>query len=132
MGTRFCATVEAPIHENIKAFLVGNDQRTTNIIFRRFHNTGRVARNAISDEGVALPALPETTFEDIRPLVSGARGRVALESGDLGAGLIWLGQVQGLIRDIPTCEALVARIVAEAEEIIVGRLSTARSKETAA
>jgi nitronate monooxygenase len=123
MGTRFCATVEAPIHDNIKQFIVANDERCTNIIFRRFKNTGRVAKNSISDQVVEISLRPEAVFEDIRPLVSGARGRVALETGEVDAGLVWAGQVQGLIHDIPTCQELVHRIVAEAEEIISKRLA---------
>ena len=122
MGTRFCATVEAPIHDKVKQFLVSNDERATNLIFRRFHNTGRVARNSISDKVVEISSRPDAVFEDIRPLVSGARGRQALETGDLDAGLIWAGQIQGLIHDIPTCEVLLKRIVAEAEAIIQRRL----------
>lgn len=122
MGTRFCATVEAPIHEKVKQFIVSNDERATNLIFRRFHNTGRVAKNAISDQVVEISSRPDAVFEDIRPLVSGAKGRVALETGNLDAGLIWAGQVQGLIHDIPTCEALLKRIVTEAEAIIFKRL----------
>jgi nitronate monooxygenase len=122
MGTRFCATVEAPIHDNVKQFIVANDERSTNLIFRKFRNTGRVARNGISDKVVEISAQKDAVFEDIQPLVSGARGRVALETGDIEAGLIWAGQVQGLIHDIPTCEQLVNRIVAEAEEIIRQRL----------
>jgi NAD(P)H-dependent flavin oxidoreductase YrpB (nitropropane dioxygenase family) len=122
MGTRFCATVEAPIHDNIKRFIVDNDERGTNIIFRRFKNTGRVAKNSVSDQVVEISRRPDAVFEDIRPLVAGAKGRVALETGDVDAGLVWAGQVQGLIRDIPTCETLVERIVAEAEAIIARRL----------
>ncbi|PKP98438.1 MAG: nitronate monooxygenase [Alphaproteobacteria bacterium HGW-Alphaproteobacteria-13] len=123
MGTRFCATVEAPIHETIKQFIVANDERATNLIMRRFRNTGRVARNAVSDEVVAIGAGEAAVFEDIRPLVAGARGRVALETGDVDAGLVWAGQVQGLIHDIPTCAALLRRMVDEAEAIIQGRLA---------
>ena len=122
MGTRFCATQEAPIHPNVKQFLVDNDERATNLIFRKFHNTGRVAKNSVSDEVVEISARPDAVFEDVRPLVSGAKGRSALESGDLDAGLIWAGQVQGLIRDVPTCGELISRIVREAEEIVAGRL----------
>ena len=128
MGTRFCATVEAPIHERVKRFLVENDERATNLIFRRFHNTGRVAKNSVSDKVVEISASPDAVFEDVRPLVSGARGRVALETGDLDAGLVWAGQVQGLIHDIPTCADLIARIAAEAEAIISGRLSAMISR----
>jgi nitronate monooxygenase len=132
MGTRFCATVEAPIHPRIKQFLVDNDERATNLIFRRFHNTGRVAKNSISDQVLTISSRLEATFEDIRPLVAGVKGRVALETGDLDAGLIWAGQVQGLIHDIPTCEALITRTVAEAELIISNRLAGMRAGSNAA
>jgi len=123
MGTRFCATVEAPIHERVKQFLVSNDERATNLIFRRFHNTGRVAKNSVSDRVLEISSQPATTFEDIRPLVSGAKGKVALETGNVDAGLIWAGQVQGLIHDIPTCAELIGRIVHEAKELIDARLA---------
>jgi NADH:quinone reductase (non-electrogenic) len=122
MGTRFCATKEAPIHDNIKQFLVDNDERGTNLIFRKFKNTGRVAKNAISDEVVEISAAPEAEFKDIQPLVSGARGRVALETGDVDAGLVWAGQVQGLIHDIPSCAELLTRMVADAETVMRDRL----------
>ena len=117
MGTRFCATAEAPIHPGVKKLLIDNDERATNLIFRRFHNTGRVAKTPVSDEVVAISHRLDATFADIQPLVSGAKGRVALETGDLDAGLIWAGQVQGLIRDVPTCADLIRRIMKEAEAI---------------
>lgn len=123
MGTRICATVEAPIHESIKQFIVSNSERDTRLIFRRFHNTGRVAASPVSQQVVEISARPEAVFEDIRPLVSGAKGRQALESGDLEAGLVWAGQVQGLIHDIPTCGALLSRMVGDAEAIITRRLA---------
>src|SRR4051812_6480839 len=81
MGTRFCATVEAPIHDSIKQFIVQNDERDTRLIFRKFHNTGRVARSSVSERVVELSQPAEATFEDIRALVSGAKGREALETG---------------------------------------------------
>ena len=127
MGTRFCATVEAPIHDRVKQFLVENDERSTNLILRKFHNTGRVAKNSVSDKVVEISAQEGAEFKDIHPLVSGARGRNALETGDLDEGLIWAGQVQGLIRDIPTCEALIERIVRDAETIISERMAAMRS-----
>ena len=122
MGTRFCATREAPIHDNIKQFIVANDERATRLIFRRFNNTARVARNEIADEVLAISARPESEFKDIQPLVSGARGRKALETGEVSAGLVWAGLVQGLIHDVPSCKNLIDRIVGEAESIINGRL----------
>ncbi|HET8880804.1 MAG TPA: nitronate monooxygenase family protein [Solimonas sp.] len=122
MGTRFCATKEAPIHDKVKQFLVDNDERATNLIFRKFKNTGRVGKNSVSDQVIEISARPDSVFTDIQPLVSGAKGRVALETGDLDAGLIWAGQVQGLIRDVPSCKELIERIVGDAEQIIKGRL----------
>ena len=124
MGTRFCATQEAPIHEKVKQFIVANDERATNLIFRRFHNTGRVAKNSVSDRVVEISNQPDAVFEDIRPLVGGALGRKALETGDLDAGLVWAGQIQGLIHDVPTCQQLLDRMIDEAEAIIRDRLNS--------
>jgi NADH:quinone reductase (non-electrogenic) len=114
MGTRFCATAEAPIHENIKQALVRASERETNLIFRTLHNTGRVLKNAISDEVVATERRPGgCEFKDIQPLVAGKRGRATLESGELDAGLVWAGQTVGLINDIPTCKELLENMVAD-------------------
>jgi nitronate monooxygenase len=132
MGTRFCATVEAPIHDRVKQFLVDNDERATNLIFRKFHNTGRVAKNSVSDQVVEISTRDGAVFEDIRPLVSGAKGRHALETGDLDAGLVWAGQIQGLIHDIPTCQVLIDRIVSEASDIIQSRLAGFVARESIA
>ena len=118
MGTRFCATREAPIHENIKKYLVDNDERSTNLIFRRLHNTARVGKNSVSDEVVRILSQPEATFEQVAQLVRGARGRELLESGNLDVGLVWAGQSQGLIRDVPSVANLVARIVSDATMVI--------------
>ena len=123
MGTRFCATVEAPIHERVKQFLVDNDERATNLIFRSLSNTGRVGKNSVSDEVVRILKNPEAKFENVHHLVKGVDGRKALETGDLDAGLIWAGQVQGLINDIPTVAKLMERIIGEAKNIIQGRLN---------
>lgn len=114
MGTRFCATVEAPIHEAIKQALVRASERDTNLIFRTLHNTGRVLKNAVSDEVVAVERRPGgCEFKDIQPLVAGQRGRTTLQGGDVDAGLVWAGQAVGLVDDIPTCAELLQRIVAE-------------------
>ena len=122
MGTRFCATVEAPIHDKVKQLLLDNDERGTNLIFRKLHNTARVGKNSVSDEVVELLSKPNAKFEDVAHLVRGALGRVLLETGDLDAGLVWAGQVQGLIHDIPTCQELIERIMTEAEAVITARL----------
>ena len=122
MGTRFCATVEAPIHQNVKQMMVDNDERATNLIFRSLRNTGRVGKNGVSDKVVEILKQPGAKFEDVAHLVKGADGRVALETGNLDAGLVWAGQVQGLIRDVPTVAELMNRIASEATEIIKRRL----------
>jgi NAD(P)H-dependent flavin oxidoreductase YrpB (nitropropane dioxygenase family) len=122
MGTRFCATKEAPIHDNIKQLYVQNDERGTNLIFRKFKNTARVGQNSVSDEVVEISKRPDAVFEDIKHLVAGAVGREMLKSGDVDAGIFWAGMVQGLIHDIPTCQELIDRIMGEAEQIVKGRI----------
>lgn len=125
MGTRFMATKEAPIHQHVKEQIVANDERSTNLIFRTLHNTARVAKNAISDEVVAIEQRGNAKFEDVRELVAGVRGADVLDNGDMDAGIWSAGQSQGLIHDIPTCAELVSRIMREAGEIIRNRLDKA-------
>jgi nitronate monooxygenase len=124
MGTRFMATVEAPIHENVKRQIVANDERATNLILRTLHNTARVAKNAISDEVIAVESRGNASFDDVKDLVAGARGTSVLDKGEMDAGIWSAGQSQALIHDIPTCAALVSRIMREAEEIVRGRLQS--------
>jgi NAD(P)H-dependent flavin oxidoreductase YrpB (nitropropane dioxygenase family) len=123
MGTRFIATKEAPVHENVKRFIVENDERATRLIFRAFKNTTRVSANSVSIRVAEILQNPDAIFEDVRELVLGAKGRIALETGDLDHGLITAGQIQGLIYDVPSCQELVTRIVDDAEAIIAKRLS---------
>ncbi|MDD0808971.1 nitronate monooxygenase family protein [Curvibacter sp. RS43] len=114
LGTRFLATQEAPVHEHIKQALLQASERDTRLMFRTMRNTTRVLKNAISDEVVATEQRPGgCRFEDIRHLVAGARGRDALASGDTQGGVIAAGQVVGLIDDLPSCQALIERMVAE-------------------
>ena len=122
MGTRFMATIEADIHENVKKAIVDNDERGTNLIFRTMHNTARVAKNAISDQVVAIERKGGAKFEDVRELVAGTRGAGVLDKGDMDAGIWSAGQTQGLIHDIPSCKDLVEHIMAEAQKIIRDRL----------
>jgi NAD(P)H-dependent flavin oxidoreductase YrpB (nitropropane dioxygenase family) len=123
MGTRFMCTVESPIHQRIKEQMVANDERSTNLIFRTLHNTGRVVKNSVSDEVLAIERAGGATFADIQHLVSGARGREVYETGDPEHGIWWAGQAQGLVHDIPTVGELVERIVREAEALIGVRLA---------
>ncbi len=123
MGTRFMCTQESPVHGNVKRRIVENDERATNLILRSLRNTSRVVKNAISDEVVAIERRGGATIEDLAPLVAGRRGKVVFEEGDVDHGIWTAGLVQGLIDDVPSCAELVSRIVAEAEQIIRGRLS---------
>lgn len=126
MGTRFMATDEAPIHDNVKQQIVRNTERDTVLVFREFSNTGRVARNSVSEEIVALSRRPGATFEDVAHLASGVRGRErVLANGDMEDGLWWASQAQGLIEEVASCHEVVARIVAEAEALIDSRFGLA-------
>jgi nitronate monooxygenase len=96
---------------------VNANECDTRLMFRTLHNTARVFKNAISEQVFAMERRPGgVVFEEIRPLVIGARGREALTAGDVDGGVITAGQVIGLIDDVPTCAALIERIVAECRE----------------
>ncbi|MGF6997131.1 NAD(P)H-dependent flavin oxidoreductase YrpB (nitropropane dioxygenase family) [Paraburkholderia sp. GAS32] len=122
MGTRFCATQEAPIHDAFKHRLVEGDERATDVIFRTYRNSARVAKNAISQQVLAAEAEGKP-FEAVAHLVRGIRGREGFETGELDHGVWSAGMVQGLIHDIPTVRELVERIVDEAEQILRNRLT---------
>ena len=131
MGTRFCVTQEAPIPMSFKEQMVANDERQTDLIFRTLHNTARVMRNEVSKQVVEIERGGQAKFEDVQHLVAGTRGRDALATGDTQGGIWSAGMIQGLIHDVPTVKELVERIVAEAEEIIQGRLTRAVSRMAA-
>jgi nitronate monooxygenase len=118
MGTRFCATVEAKIHENVKRQIVDFNERDTVLVGRSLRNTARVARNAISEQVAEIQRDPTKTFADVRELMAGVRGREnVLKDGDMDGGIWTTGQSQALIHDIPTCAELVANIMAQADAI---------------
>ena len=117
MGTRFLCTEEAPVHRRIKEEIVAATERDTELIFRPLRNTARVASNAVSRKVVEILD-GGGAFEDVRELVSGARGRTVYEQGDPDLGIWSAGMVQGLIDDIPTVAELVERIVTEARGLV--------------
>jgi NAD(P)H-dependent flavin oxidoreductase YrpB (nitropropane dioxygenase family) len=123
MGTRFMVTKEAPIHDNVKQKMIEATELDTELIYRSFRNTARVFKNSVAEQVVEIESRPgETKFEDIQPLVQGVKGRELFDGGDLDKGIWSAGMVVGLIDDNPSCEELVARIVAEAEDILSNRL----------
>ena len=123
MGTRFCATKEAPVHDNVKQAYVDNDERGSFLIFRNFKNTARVGKSEVSEEVVRRLAQPDAKFSDVQELVAGTAGRELLQTGDLSKGVFWAGMIQGLIHDIPTCKELIDRIIGDAEAILDQRLA---------
>ena len=124
MGTRFIATKEAPVHENVKLALVGASELDTRLVMRSLRNTERVLTNPaverLIEKEKALGA--NLKFEDIIEEVAGVYPRIMME-GDMDAGAWSCGMVAGLINDIPTCKELIDRIMAEAEAIIDQRLA---------
>lgn len=124
MGTRFLATREAPIHDNVKWALVKNDELQTTHIFRTLRNTARIFKNSVAEQVLEIESRAGATdFNDIADKVSGQRGRKVFETGDIEGGTWSAGMVMGLIHDIPSCQELLERIVSDATSIIQRRLA---------
>ena len=127
MGTRFIATKEAPVHDNVKQRLVEASELETRLVMRPLRNTERVLVNKAVDQIMEIEAShkeggdPNALLEEIRPLVAGSE-RV-LRDGDLEAAAWSCGMVAGLIHDVPTCKELIDTIMTEADEIINNRLT---------
>lgn len=121
MGTRFMATKEAPIHQNVKEALVSGDERSTALILRSLRNTSRVYGNEVAKKTIEMEREGKT-IEEIGPIVSGQRGRKVYETGEIDQGIWSASTCMGLIQDIPSCAELISRIVSEAEAIISERL----------
>ena len=124
MGTRFIATKEAPVHDNVKQALVKATELDTRLIMRALRNTERVLRNDAVDRLIEIERVrgKDLKIEDIHDQVAGIYPRVMLE-GDMDAGAWSCGMMVGLIHDIPTVKELVDRIMHDAERIIRGRLT---------
>lgn len=124
MGTRFIATKEAPVHQNVKDAIVAASELDTRLVMRPLRNTERVLRNAAVDRLIEKEKTlgDDIRFEDIIDEVAGVYPRIMLD-GAMDAGAWSCGMVAGLIDDIPTVKELINRIMAEAEAIIGQRLS---------
>jgi nitronate monooxygenase len=123
MGTRFIATREAPVHDNVKAAIVGASELDTRLVMRPLRNTERVLTNAAVERLLAKERElgADIGFEDMKDEVAGVYPKVMLD-GDMDAGAWSCGMVAGLINDIPTCQELIDRIMAEAVMLIRQRL----------
>ena len=124
MGTRFIATKEAPVHQNVKEALVAASELDTKLIMRPLRNTERVLANGAVDKILEKEKAlgDDIQITDIMDEVAGVYPKI-MQEGTMDAGAWSCGMVAGLIHDIPTCSDLVERIVADAEEIIKARLS---------
>lgn len=124
MGTRFIATKEAPVHENVKAAIVAASELDTRLVMRPLRNTERVLNNAAVERILEIEKEKgaDLQFEDIFEQVAGVYPTIMTE-GEMDAGAWSCGMVAGLINDIPTCKELIDRIMAEAEDIITNRLT---------
>lgn len=125
MGTRFLATTDAPIHENVKKAIVEADELQTSLIMRNLRNTERVMNNNAVKEIIRIEKEKgdASTIDDIRHLVTGTKGRLVLQEGKMDEAAWSCGMVAGLIYDIPSCNELIQRIMTEAEDIISKRLA---------
>ena len=124
MGTRFIATQEAPVHDNVKQAILAASELDTRLVMRPLRNTERVLRNAATDSLLAKEKAlgANLKFEDIVAEVAGVYPKIMID-GAMDAGVWSCGMVAGLIHDIPTCKALIDRIMAEADQIIRQRLA---------
>ena len=124
MGTRFMATKEAPIHQNVKDALVEATELDTTLIMRPLRNTERVLKNTAVDRILQKEKDlgDKLQIQDIFGEVAGVYPKI-MKDGTMDAGAWSCGMVAGLIHDIPTCKELVERIVSEAEQIIKERLN---------
>jgi NAD(P)H-dependent flavin oxidoreductase YrpB (nitropropane dioxygenase family) len=124
MGTRFIATQEAPVHENVKKAIVAATELDTRLVMRPLRNTERVLNNSAVEKILQKEADlgKNLKFEDIIAEVAGVYPRIMLE-GAMDAGAWSCGMVAGLIHDIPTCKELIDRIMVEAEQLINKRLA---------
>lgn len=134
MGTRFVATVEAPVHPNVKRALVAADELQTRLIMRSLKNTERVLTNKAVESvlGIERERGASVGIDDIRPYIVGSQNRKVLHEGEMDAGAWSCGMVAGLIYDVPTCKELIDRIVQEAEVLIRRRLGSTLASLTAA
>ena len=126
MGTRFIATKDAPVHENVKKAIVNASELDTRLIMRSLTNTERVLANPAVDRLMEKEKAlgDKLTFSDIVDEVAGVYPTIMMD-GDMDAGAWSCGMVAGLVYDIPSVKELIDRIVNEAEEIIQSKLKQA-------
>jgi len=123
MGTRFIATKEAPVHDNVKAAIVAASELDTRLVMRPLRNTERVLTNDAVEKLLEIEREKgsDLKFEDIAEQVAGVYPKI-MQEGKMDLGAWSCGMVAGLINDIPTCKELIDRIMADADVLINERL----------
>ncbi|MGU7781094.1 NAD(P)H-dependent flavin oxidoreductase [Burkholderia sp. PU8-34] len=123
MGTRFVATQEAPVHENVKEAIVNASELDTRLVMRGLRNTERVLNNAGVERLLEIEREKggDLRIDDIIDQVAGVYPKV-MRDGLLDSGAWSCGMVAGLIHDVPTVKALVDTIIDEAQTLIGSRL----------
>jgi len=114
MASRFIATKECEVHDNIKNELVRRQEHHTVIYGKSIGLQGRGLKSKVLEEVLAIEERGGG-FEELIPLLSGLRVKEAWETGDVDYAPLMVGQSIGLINDIPTCQELLDRMAAEAK-----------------
>ncbi|KZX85313.1 nitronate monooxygenase, partial [Alcanivorax sp. HI0011] len=125
MGTRFLASKESPVHDNMKRAIAEASELDTALIFRPLKNTARVFKNAVATRvnDIEREKGPDMKFDYIQDLVAGVKGKAALTSGEIDGGIWTSGMVQGLIDSYPSCAEIIDDIISECVGTINQRLA---------
>jgi len=114
MATRFVATKECEVHDNIKNELIKRQEFETTLICKSIGLQGRAIKNQVVRDVLDLEA-KGCGLEQLIPLIAGKRVKEAWETGNVDIAPMMMGQSVGLVHDIPTCRELIDRMAAEAE-----------------
>ena len=124
MGTRFIATKEAPVHENVKQALLNATELDTRLVMRPLRNTERVLNNMAVERLLKKEKSlgQDIDFSAIQDEVVGVYPEIML-NGKMDSGVWSCGLVTGLINDVPTVKELIDRIISQAKYLINQRLA---------
>jgi nitronate monooxygenase len=117
MASRFMATKECLVHDNIKQELIRRQEHETTLICKSIHLQARALKNKNVDDILAIEARGGD-FGEILPHIMGKRISDAWETGDVDLAPMMVGQSIGLIHNISTCEELLEEMMRDAEEQI--------------
>lgn len=116
MGTRFLASIEAPVHENFKRAVLKANERGTIVTGRSIGAPVRALENKMTKEfaGCEAAGRPREEFETLA--VGGLRR--AVYDGDVETGSLMSGQIAGMITEILPVERIIREIVETASRLL--------------